>query len=262
MLIAELVAAPDDFRRARGLRSQSYLNALAGQYTEASSDLTDAIVLNRTTQQPNSEIRNRLLLAMMLGERNQPRAATVQLDSAYAVLQRSDIEATMVFWVGKALVRSGDARRATVLLERLERTTRADSPLDRAALSGLRGELLLGRRDTASVALLRQALEANHSAVLEESVARAAMVSGRFEEAAAMYDRLATTSQFGTEGQHLGRFAVYWLGRVREQEGKPAMARAAYERFLSGWAQPDTTLYSVIDARARLEQLRRGGRGG
>jgi DNA-binding SARP family transcriptional activator len=261
-LIAELAAAPDDLRRARGLRSQSYLKALAGRYEEASSDLADAIVLNRSSKQPNSEIRNRLLLAMMLEERNRRRDATVQLDSAYALLQRSDIEATMVFWVGKALARSGDTRRASVLLERIERAARADSPTDRAALGGLRGEIQIARRDTAAVVGLQQALEANSSSVLQESVAHAAMVAGRFDEAATMYEKLASAAQFGTEGQHLGRFGLYWLARVREREGKPAVARAAYERFLSGWPEVDSTLTSVIDARARLEQLRRGGRGG
>lgn len=263
-LIAELAAMPDDMRRARALRSHSFLNAYAGRLTEASTNLSDAIVLNRVAKSVVSEIRNRLLLATLLTERGLARHAAVELDSAFAITQRIDVEATMIFWVGKALARSGDMRRASELLARLERTTRADSPVDRGALAGLRGEILVQRDPAAALALLKPIVDAGGGAVFQESAAFAAMTAGRFDEAIAMYERLANArhSNFGTEGQHHGRLAPYWLARIRERQGKPEQARAEYERFLSAWPHPDSTLRSVIDARARVEQLRRASRGG
>lgn len=263
ILIAELAAMPDDLRRARALRSQSYLNAFAGRFAEASTNLSDAIVLNQKMKSGTSEIRNRLLLATLQTERGLPRDAAVQLDSAFAVTQRIDAEATIIFWVGKALARSGDTRRTSVLLARLERMARPDSPVHRGALAGLRAELQVANRDAASaLTLLKPIVEAGGDHTFQESTAYAAMSAGRFDEAVAMYERLAAKLYFGTEGQHHARLAAYWLGRVREREGKPELARAAYERFLAEWTQPDSTLRSVIDARTRLEQLRRGGRGG
>jgi len=255
-LIAELAAVPSELHKARALRSQSFLNSFAGHYAQASSNLADAIVLTQRGKQGVSEIRNRLLLATLLEERARPREAAVQVDSSFAIINRIDTEATMYFWVGKALARSGDIKRASMLLTRLEKITHADSPTDRAALEGLRGEIQLARRDSAAFTTLQQGLAVNGSAVLLESVAHAAMVSGRLGEAATLYETIASKGKFGAEGQHHLQVARYWLGRIREREGKPELARAEYERFLSTWAQPDSGLQSVVDARSRLEKLR------
>ena len=257
IVIGELAAMPDELRRARALRSQAFLDAYVGRFAEASTKLADAIVLNRVKEQGTSEIRNRLLLATFLQERGRTREAAVQLDSSYAVVRRIDTEATLFFWVGKALARAGDVRRASVLLEQVDKMVRGESQTGRAALEGLRGEIQLARRDPASAFThLQRAVEADSGAVVLESAAHGAAAAGRLDDAARLYERLASRHPFGSEGQYRGHLAPYWLGRVRESESKYALARSAYERFLSNWTQPDSGLRAVIDTRERLEHLR------
>ncbi len=51
--------------------------------------------------------------------------------------------------------------------------------------------------------------------------------------------------------------SYYLLGRIFEQQHQPARAMAAYEKCLSFWAHADPDLPALLDARHRLQRLRR-----
>jgi hypothetical protein len=50
--------------------------------------------------------------------------------------------------------------------------------------------------------------------------------------------------------------ARFRLGRVPERMGKPAEARAAYQRFLDSWGHADRPVPEVEEARQALARLR------
>ncbi|HTE46382.1 MAG TPA: BTAD domain-containing putative transcriptional regulator [Gemmatimonadaceae bacterium] len=263
VVIAALAASPDAPRRARALRSTAFLSAYNGAYADASASLVQAIELNRTGAPGTSEVRNRLLLATMLDERGHSREAARQLDSAEAVAAHIDAETTLLYWLGKAVAREGDAPRASRILTRLEAKVHVTSATDRAALEALRGEVLMAeRRPAEGLAHLKLAAQADSTSVVLESLAYGTATSGDLEGAVALYERLGRGNDFGWEGQHNWRVASYWLARVQERAGNAARARAAYEQFISQWRRPDADLHSVVDARERLARLRSREKGG
>jgi DNA-binding SARP family transcriptional activator/Tfp pilus assembly protein PilF len=262
-VIAALAAAPDPLRHARALRSMAFLAAFRGNYSEASSDLTQAVALTRSAAEGTSEIRNRLLLATVIEERGHTREAARELDSAYAVIERIDAEPTLLYWVGKAFARAGDVTRASRLLARLETTAHPNSATDRGALEALRGEVLVAKRQTADgLAHLQLASQADPGQIVLESLAYGTATSGDLASAAPLYARLGRGIVFGSEAQHSWRLAPYWLARVQERAGNTTLARAGYERFIASWPRPDADLRSVSDARERVARLLARERGG
>jgi tetratricopeptide (TPR) repeat protein len=49
--------------------------------------------------------------------------------------------------------------------------------------------------------------------------------------------------------------SFYWLGKIAEEEGRPAEAAESYRRFLDLWKNADPDLPEVVDARKRLAGL-------
>ncbi|MEP6491900.1 MAG: BTAD domain-containing putative transcriptional regulator [bacterium] len=261
-VIAALAAAPDAPRRARALRSMAFLSAHTGGYADASTDLIQAIELNRTGAPGTSEVRNRLLLATILDARGRAREAAAQLDSADAVAARIDAEPTLLYWLGKAIARGGDVSRASRVLARLEAKVHPTSATDRVAVEALRGEVLIaGRKNTEGIEHLKLAFAVDSGRIVLESMAYGSAMAGDLERAAVLYARLGQGTDFGWEGQHYWRLAPYWLARVQERAGNAAFARAAYEQFISNW-RPDADLHAVVDARERLARLRAREKGG
>jgi tetratricopeptide (TPR) repeat protein len=227
-----------------------------GDFAEAARHLAESLPLLRAVDAPVSELRNHMLLASTLDLLDRAREAAEHRDSAFAISQRIDTEATLVYWLGKALARAGDDRRATQLLEALEPRVR-EGATDRAALEGLRGEVLVARgQPEQGVLHLERAYGADRRSIVLESLAWAVTNAGAFERAAALYEDLARNRDFGWEGQLDARTALYHLGRVQEQRGDRAQAMLAYQRFLESWPATGVDILPVADARSRLAALR------
>src|SRR5690606_38760043 len=160
-------------------------------YAEAATHLSDAIPLNRRSNAPVSEIRNRLLLATALDHQGLGSRAKEHRDSAYALIRRTDVEPTLLFWAGKALAPAGDAERAAVLLEPLATNAQPTRAAPRAALEGLRGEVLVAR-GAAGGALpdLQQAMLADSTVHSMESIAHATAAARDADRAASLYEAL------------------------------------------------------------------------
>ncbi|HEY0986572.1 MAG TPA: tetratricopeptide repeat protein, partial [Kofleriaceae bacterium] len=86
------------------------------------------------------------------------------------------------------------------------------------------------------------------------AVAEALERSARFDEAAAMFERLASNPHAWTEPITSMR-AWYRLGRLRERAGDAAAARAALTEVLRRWGNATARTDEVDDARRRLRAL-------
>ncbi len=247
----------DQLSRARGDRSLAFLAIYQGHYTEATRYLTDAVLLARLNQAGVTEIRNRMLLSTVLDERGRRGEAREQLDSALAVGRRTDMEPTLLFWLGKALARSGNVKPAEALAGQLERRAHEGSAADLSALEGLRGELLVAHGEAQqAVSHLEIAMRADNTGFTMESLAHGLAAAGDLERAASLYDELARGESFGSEVVVYWRIAPYQLGIIEERRNDAELAARAYQRFLDGWRDAEPDLVSMVDARRRLTRLR------
>jgi serine/threonine-protein kinase len=86
------------------------------------------------------------------------------------------------------------------------------------------------------------------------AVAEALERSGRLDEAAAMFERLANNAHAWAEPIASTR-AWYRLGRLRERAGDSAAARDAFNEVLRRWGNATTRAVEVDDARRRVRAL-------
>jgi tetratricopeptide (TPR) repeat protein len=228
-----------------------------GRYTEASAHLAEAIRLTRMQQAQTSEVRNRLLMAGALAQRGLIDGATEQLDSAYALVGRVDADPVLLFWLGKALVRAGDVRRAELLAEALDAKRHPDNRSARAASEALHAEVLVGRgRPADALFHLETALQLDSTKVTLESLSRAVAETGDLGRAARLYKELAEAPAFGWEGQEPWRLAQYWQAEIAERQGNVDKALQFYEQFLEAWQEAELSLPILREARDRLVRLR------
>jgi tetratricopeptide (TPR) repeat protein len=243
--------------RARGLRSLAFLAMHRGRYEEASLHLREAVRLSRQTGATTSEIRNRLLLATSLQFQARAREIPEQLDSAYAMALRTDLDPLLGYWVGKALVRTGDVKRPQILLDAIEAARHPNSVTARAAVESLQGEILIARGETdRALPHLEQGLSADSTAISLESLAYGVLRAGNLERAAALYDQLTRSHVLGHEAQEIEPMASFTLAEIAARRGDSGLAISSYERFLETWSDPDRALPALIEARERLQRLR------
>jgi hypothetical protein len=141
------------------------------RYVEASASLSEANVLLGDGAAWVSVVRNRLLLATTLSRRGRGREARAQLDTAFVLATRNDVEPTLLLWLGTALARVGDVARAARVLDVVRAREHAGSATARAAVEGLTGELLVARRRAReAIPHLEAALRADSTALARESL--------------------------------------------------------------------------------------------
>ncbi|MCC6772603.1 MAG: tetratricopeptide repeat protein [Gemmatimonadaceae bacterium] len=250
--------AGDALTRARGLRSLAFLSMYRARYVEASASLSEANVLLGDGPAWVSVVRNRLLLATTLSRRGRGREARAQLDTAFVLATRNDVEPTLLLWLGTALARVGDVARAARVLDVVRAREHAGSATDRAAVEGLTGELLVARRRAReAIPHLEAALRADSTALARESLAHALAAAGDLGPAIELYRRIDGTPEFGWEGQERWYLAPYDIGVLEEARSDTVAALAAYGRFLARWRGGDAALPLVTEVRGRVRRLGR-----
>jgi len=91
---------------------------------------------------------------------------------------------------------------------------------------------------------------------LKDVLARAYWKRGDLDRAAAEYRKLLTVDPLNQIRYLMSPLYHYRLGRVLEEKGDLAGARAEYAKFLEGWKDADASHPELADARRRLASLR------
>jgi DNA-binding SARP family transcriptional activator/tetratricopeptide (TPR) repeat protein len=243
-------------RRRDGYQSLAFLSMWRGRYRAALADLDSALVIDRALGDQPGAARQVLLAAELRFALGEPRAARRDLAAFDSVFRRTYLVPTMLLWAGRIAARDGDAARAAVFADSLERRANRESREDQASIAMIRGELaLLAGQPNGARDRLAEAQALDRGAYLDEAAAHAAFADSDFAAASRMYGALSGISECCFEGSEFARLAPYWVGRSEEAQRHRDAATAAYRVFLSQWADADSDLVAVHDARQRLSVL-------
>ena len=259
----DTMAHGDADQQAQGRRSHALLAMLRGRYGEAIEHLHAATLLSQRPGRELSEARNRLFLAAAQDEKGWADSARTQRRAAYTLFRTAYAPPPFLMYLGKALARDGQIALASEVLDTLVRRSKPSIPNDRANRLVLAGEIALakGQADSA-VRSFRLAYASDSSAYVAESLARGLAAAGDLEGGARMHQSLgeSITKWYGWEGEQPGLLASFNAAVLYERMSDTLRARAGYQRFLGQWAQGDSDLVTMREARSRLERLREGGK--
>lgn len=246
-----------DVDRARAHRSLAYADLYEGLYASAVQHLRAAVSLGAAHGGgPQSEVRDRALLAATLIELGNAADAREQLTAAVSLCIRNPLDPRLLLWTGKPLARLGDSSVVRLLLDSARARARPTDPPQGAAAAALEAELLVlrGEMSAADVAADR-AIASDSNAYNLETRAHVYERAGHTAEARAAYVTLAA-SIHGTvqkEAQQLVRFAPLAIIRLDADAGRATEARAGLGRFLERWPSSATSLPILSAVRARVE---------
>ncbi len=245
--------------RARGLRSNGFLDALVGDWSRAASAFADAALQSTADRQWTSALRNEALHADLLLTIGDRAAAEAPLGRATAIALRETLEARALAFVALAQVKAGGRREAEAVLARMRRVARPENAGERAVILAVEGaqHLAAGRAAAARTALRTAFVEDSLSLQIQVLYARALVAVGEDSAALAAWDQAARTAAFGYEGQFDWQFADYERGRLHERLGRPEEAAAAYRRLVARYpvTAGRTDPREIREARERLTRL-------
>jgi len=220
--------------RARGLRSNAYLDAIQGRWRRAAERIAEAAALTARANESTSASRNFALLAelhLAVGERQAARRAAEQ---AAAIALRDPLETRALAFVARALVHVGDLPTAQRVLGRMRAAARPEFAAEQSEIRSVEGELLLARGQAeAAVPVLRSALAIDSTRLPGRiAYARALAATGQDSAADAAWERIGRALEFGLEGQFEWQFADHERGLALERMGRMERAIAMYRRQL------------------------------
>ena len=246
-----------DVDRARAHRSLAYADLYEGQYASAVQHLKAAVSLGSSHGGgPQSEARDRALLAATFIDLGRTAEAREQLSAATALCVTNPLDPRLLLWTGKPLARLGDIIAVRVLLDSARARARKSDPPQGAAADALEAELqlLLGVMSAAESAASR-AIASDSNAYNLETLAHVYDRSARVAEARATYAALAAFGHgtVGKEPQQLVRLAPLAIIRLDADAGRVGDARAGMGRFLERWPASAASLPALAALRARVE---------
>ena len=251
-----------------------YLSSLAnlalarGQFAESTGYLKEAIGLAEKAGEARTVLDMRLNLAALYLRLSNYGDALIESRKARNIsmaLNRIQGERQALAYQGAAHIGLGQMNEARSTAEMLDKViTEGLNKKSRRLHFRLLGLISLKEGKYAravdsfkkAIALLPyQSLNPNPHAEFYEPLALAYYASGDLERAREEYERITLLG--------VGRFAYgdiyakvfYMLGKIAEQQGKKAEARAHYQKFLSLWKNADPSIREVADAKKRLASL-------
>ncbi len=261
-----MIAHPDNAKKARGYRSRGLLQMYQGQYSTAQDSLKEAVFLNKNLKGKLSEMRDHLFLAINFNRKKQNEAFEKEIAAVQIIQKEIKIDPVFLFKIGKIYARLSRLTEADHLLENIKSRIgdvlavsgiARSNRTDQESFYMLKGEIALARRQFEE-AINSFGMGANlQSLYLEDSLALAYFKSGNLDKSIEKYQEFVKTDVLGYEGQELWILAHYQLGRLYEQKGATAEAVKFYERFLDIWKDADPGFPEVEDARKRLTRLKR-----
>jgi tetratricopeptide (TPR) repeat protein len=235
-----------------------------GQYASASEELRRAIVLDRTTQEPISEFRDRRYLVSALDARDQRREADAAWREVEPLIARLSLAPSWLWEPVRRLARRGqtaDARRLVTLMQKTAGSSTADSSvarnvnLDRAYINLAQAEIdLAGGRPERAIELLEPGREILKME-MAVSLAGAYAAAGRLPAAVSLYEELMRAPFLGNEMQERWFESHIALGGLYERLGRLDDARRLYTVLVERWKDGDSDLVLLKAARERLARL-------
>ncbi|MFP4082112.1 MAG: protein kinase domain-containing protein [Candidatus Aminicenantes bacterium] len=255
--IFEKMLTGEDWQEAAGHRHLALLDMYQGKFSAAIGHLKEAILLNNTTNNPLSELRDRLYLATVYKTIGMRNAFHRELDAVAELRSKTYIEPWWLLLSGKMYARFGELKEAQRLLEEISSKMNKENRVDRASLNILKGEIELARGNHAqALELFDVAYKLRDDNYILESLACAYFIKGDLDKAIDKYKHLITRKQFGWEAQEYWIQAHYQLGKLYDKKGDVEKAIQYYQLFLDIWKDADPGIAELEDARRRLAGLK------
>ncbi len=250
-----MLSRPDVNSRARGFRALAYLALYRGRYREAAGHLEQGLSLY---QGPSlSAYRDLLLLADARLTQGAHGPANLALDRALDMFRQRNLEAGFLALAVHQLSRAGRLGDAQLVLDTLARRAalRPQHVDDQGALRVARADLDLARGRAESA--LRQLGDVELGALqpIGEHLRVQALASLRRLDSATAARALSANPPFGVEGQQDAFRALVTLGDHALARGDTAMAREAWSQLATRWADGDSDLEMLVNARRSLRAL-------
>jgi len=263
----KMISEGENSKKARGYRSMAILDMYQGKYSQAISNLKQAIVLNKVSKGLESEFRDRMFLASAYRTKDRNADFASELVAAHGILSQARFGPGWIILLVKTYARMGKTREATKLLHQM--VLQAQNP---TAISGITQS---GRRDQAYIYIGKgeialsagRASEAMESLELGdkldpgsglESLAFGYRILGKPQDAAGKYQEIVAKhlTWLGNENQEQWIIAHYQLGKIYDELGETQKAKENYEKFLSIWKDADPDINILQQAKAEYAKLK------
>jgi len=213
----------------------SFVHIDRGEFDEAERSSSEFVALN-TKRNPTRGAVNGTMRAVLSARldiaRGRPEAALATLAEAEPLAAGLDPVANDDMFFQRALAKAEASLAAD----------RVDDALAAAAGATLRPFITARIPD----------ISAYNQPFLKDVLARAYWKKGDLDKAAAEYRKLLTVDPANQVRYLMSPLYHYRLGRILEEKGDRAGARAEYAKFLEGWKSADPSHPELADARRRL----------
>jgi len=248
--------APDS--KAMGLRSLAWLALYHGRYREAAGKLEEALLLHQAEKSTLSEMRERLILALVAdGSGDRPRA-TRELSAAAARIPEIGEKVWMGSELGSVFARIGDVSKAAQLLVVVKKAVDPDSPEQNHYQHWLEAEIALAQGQRHDAVELFQLMDHERSEPRSlYGLGRANEAAGDNSEAIRWYESMVglPESPLGWEAQQDWLTAHYRLAALYASRGDAPKARDLLKRLLDLWRDADPDLPLLKQAKAEYQKI-------
>lgn len=261
----KMFAVDDLARKARGHRSLGLLYEYQGKYAAAIREFGEAVLLDQTSSQKLSEMRDRQFLASALATVGRMRDYERELDAVRRIQREIRVAPAFLYYTGKICARTGKVAEAERILAELESrlgdilassgVNRSDTR-DRADFYLLRAEVALARKRPAEALGYAEQARSLDEEIAREPLAFIRLANGDLHAAAAAYRLFLEKPQLGYELQEPWILAHLRLAELLERMGDRQGAAGYYEKFVELWRDGDEDLAPLRQARLRLATLK------
>ena len=251
----KIAANSDPIIRARGLFLLAQTEIYGGRMQAALALLQSGIEQDRRQRYSFFEADKRLSRAQIYLLRGDTASAA----SECRLVPDLHGDATRMGTLGRTLARAGQPAEAALIAAQIEQEP--SSPLNKFQAGMLRGEVALASgRPEEAIRVLRQLQQAHPAATAQESLARALVAGGHWQEAEIEYHKLSERQAdvlFPHESAwFMGAWAQVLFGHATclARLGKKDEARQQYRSYLWVFDGADGDIASLREARAFLRK--------
>jgi len=261
----KMLSETQDWKKARGYRSLALLAMYQGKYSEAISNLKEALLLEQAIHALESEYRERMFLAAAYRTKGRGDESAAEVEAATKMLSKAPFGPTWIMYLAKTYARMGKIAEATKLLNDMVSQQQSPTAIaginrsghtDEAAIYVVKGEIALaaGKGSEAVEAFEVADKLVPHNFGMEP-LAFGLRVTGKTQEAARAYQEIVDQVPLGSEGQESWVLAHYELGKIYQELGDTAKARQSYGELLDLWKDGDEDLPVLRQAKAAAAKL-------